>query len=96
VLFGDLPPEISFYPKYDLTNTDALDRVNDMEITVREAASRLKVTPGRVRQLIATGRVAARHVTTTMMLIDEKELNKPDVKSRKPGRPWPKKVTGKR
>jgi excisionase family DNA binding protein len=62
-----------------------------MEITVREAAERLKVSPGRVRQLIAAGRIAARHVTTTLLVMDERELAKPTVKTRKPGRPWPKK-----
>jgi excisionase family DNA binding protein len=62
-----------------------------MEITVKEAATRLKVTPGRVRQLISMGRISARHVTTTLMLIDENELAKPTVKNRKPGRPWQKK-----
>jgi len=61
-----------------------------MEITVSEAAKRLKVTPGRVRQLITKGKIEARHITATLMLIDEKELAKPNVRNRKPGRPWPK------
>jgi len=60
-----------------------------MEITVHQAADKLGVTPGRVRQLITTGRIKARYLTSRMMLIDVRELAK--VKNRKPGRPWPKK-----
>jgi len=56
-----------------------------MEITVHQAADRLGVTPGRVRHLIAAGRIKARYLTTRMMLIDVKELAK--VRNRKPGRP---------
>jgi hypothetical protein len=58
-----------------------------MEITVHKAADRLGVTPGRVRQLISMGRIKARHLTARMMLIDERELSKPNVKNRAPGRP---------
>ncbi len=60
-----------------------------MEITVHQAADKLGVTPGRVRQLIDAGRIKARYLTSRMMLIDARELAK--VKTRKPGRPWPKK-----
>lgn len=56
-----------------------------MELTVRQVADRLKVTPGRVRQLVVIGRIKARHLTPRMLLIEEKELAK--VKHRKPGRP---------
>jgi len=59
-----------------------------MEITVHQAADKLGVTPGRIHQLITAGRIKARYLTPRMMLIDERELAK--VKTRKPGRPWPK------
>ncbi len=60
-----------------------------MEITVQQAADKLGVTPGRVHQLIADGRIKARYLTPRMMLIDVKELAK--VKHRPPGRPPKKK-----
>jgi excisionase family DNA binding protein len=60
-----------------------------MELTTAQAAARLGVSQRRVRQLVLAGRIKARHLTTRMLLIDEKELAK--VKTRKPGRPWPKK-----
>ena len=60
-----------------------------MEITVREAAKQLRVTPARVRQFVMEGRIKPRYLNPRMMVIDVKELAK--VKNRKPGRPWPKK-----
>jgi hypothetical protein len=65
-----------------------------MEITVHQAADKLGVTPGRVRQLITAGRIKARYLTPRMMVIDVKELAK--VKNRKPGRPWPKRKGGRK
>jgi predicted ArsR family transcriptional regulator len=56
-----------------------------MEITVQEAAKRLGVTPGRVRQLVAEGRIKVRYLTPRMMMFDAKELAK--VKHRPTGRP---------
>jgi len=60
-----------------------------MELTTAQAAKKLGVTPGRVRQFVLAGRIKARHVTPSVLVIDEKELAK--LKNRKPGRPWPKK-----
>jgi hypothetical protein len=66
-----------------------------MEITVHQAADKLGVTPARVRHLISAGRIKARYLTTRMMLIDVKELEK--VKHRPTGRPAKAKVKhGKR
>jgi excisionase family DNA binding protein len=62
-----------------------------MDMTVQQAAKRLKVTPARVWQLIDAGRIKARYLSPRVVLIDEKELAKPTVKNRKPGRPWAKK-----
>jgi excisionase family DNA binding protein len=67
-----------------------------VELTVNQAAKRLGVTPGRVRQMIVAGQIKARLFAPRLLVIDEKELNKPAVKNRKPGRPWPNKVKGKR
>jgi len=61
-----------------------------MEITVREAAERLKVTPSRVRQLILEGKITARHLNPRMLVIDEKQLA--GFNRRKVGRPRTKKV----
>jgi excisionase family DNA binding protein len=60
-----------------------------MELTTAQAAAKLNVTQGRVRQLVLAGRIKARSLTPRLLLIDEKELKK--LKNRKPGRPWPKK-----
>jgi hypothetical protein len=62
-----------------------------MELTVQQAAKRLGVTPGRVRQMILAGQIKARLFAPRLLVIDERELAKPTVKNRKPGRPWPKK-----
>jgi excisionase family DNA binding protein len=59
-----------------------------MELTTAQAAAKLGVSQGRIRQLVLAGRIKARHLTPRMLLIDAKELTK--VKYRKPGRPWPK------
>jgi len=59
-----------------------------MEITVTQAAEKLGVTRGRVHQLIAAGRIKARYLSPTIMVIDVRELAK--VKNRPTGRP-PKK-----
>jgi excisionase family DNA binding protein len=67
-----------------------------MELTVQQAAKRLGVTPGRVRQMILAGQIKARLFAPRLLVIEEKELNKPAVKNRRPGRRWPKKVKGKR
>ena len=55
-----------------------------MEITVRQAAKRLGVTPGRIRQFVVEGRIKPRYLNPRMMLIDEKELAK--VKDRHQGK----------
>ena len=59
-----------------------------MDITVREAAKRLGVTPGRIRQLIVEGRIVARYLNPRMAMIDEKQLAK--LANRKVGRPTTK------
>ena len=53
-----------------------------MEVTVRQAADRLGVTPGRIRQLVVEGRIKSRYLNTRMMLIDEKELSRPTITDR--------------
>ncbi len=53
-----------------------------MELTVRQAAARLNVTPGRIRQFIAEGRITARYLNPRMAMIDEKELSKPTITNR--------------
>ena len=58
--------------------------MNDV-LTVRQAADRLGVTPGRVRQLITAGSIRASYLTPRMMLIDVKELAR--YKRPKMGRP---------
>jgi hypothetical protein len=60
-----------------------------MELTVRQAARRLGVTPARIRQFVMEGRIKPRYLTPRMMLIDARELAK--VRNRKPGRPRKKK-----
>jgi excisionase family DNA binding protein len=65
-----------------------------MELTTAQAAKRLGISQPRVRQMIRTGRIKARLFAPRLLLIDEKELVKPSVKNRKPGRPWPK-IKGK-
>jgi hypothetical protein len=59
-----------------------------MELTTAQAAAKLGISQGRVRQLVLAGRIKARHLTSRMLLIDTKELGK--VRNRKPGRPWTK------
>jgi len=54
-----------------------------MELTSRQAAKRLKVTPGRIRQFVVEGRIKPRYLNPRMMLIDEAELAK--VKHRRQG-----------
>lgn len=54
-------------------------------ITTTEAAKRLKITPQRVRVLIAEGRLQATKVNDRLQLIDPRDLAK--VRNRKPGRP---------
>lgn len=53
-----------------------------MELTVREAAKRLGVTPGRIRQMVVDGRIVPRYLNARMMLIDEKQLSKPSIADR--------------
>jgi excisionase family DNA binding protein len=53
-----------------------------MELTVKEAALRLGVTPGRIRQLVAEGRITPRYVNPRLMLIDEAQLTKPTIVDR--------------
>jgi excisionase family DNA binding protein len=63
-----------------------------MELTTGQAAERLGVNPARIRQLVLAGVIKARKPSPRVMLIDERELEKPAVKDRRgPGRPWPKK-----
>jgi hypothetical protein len=61
-----------------------------MELTVRQFAERLHVTPGRVHQLISEGQIKpGRYLSARFMLIDDSELAK--VKDRpKAGRPFKK------
>jgi predicted DNA-binding protein (UPF0251 family) len=61
-----------------------------MDITVQQAAKRLKVTPARVWQMIDAKRIKVRYLSPRVVLIDDSELSKATVKNRKPGRP-PKK-----
>jgi excisionase family DNA binding protein len=63
-----------------------------MDITVGQAAKRLKVTPGRVWQMIDAGKIKARYLSPRVVLINDAELSKPAVKNRKPGRPPSKKA----
>ncbi|MGD0462065.1 MAG: helix-turn-helix domain-containing protein [Tepidisphaeraceae bacterium] len=65
-----------------------------MELTTAQAATKLGVSQRRVRQLVLTGRIKARRLTPRMLLIDVRELAK--VKTRKPGRPWPRGKGGKK
>jgi excisionase family DNA binding protein len=58
--------------------------VEPMELTTAQAAARLGISQGRVRQLVLAGRIKARHLTARMLLIDARELEK--VKHRPPGR----------
>jgi hypothetical protein len=60
-----------------------------MELTTSQAAAKLGVTPGRIRQMVLAGQIKARHLTPRMLLIDARELRK--VKHRKLGRPFNKK-----
>lgn len=53
-----------------------------MELTVKQAADRLGVTPGRIRQLVAEGRIKSRYLNPRMMLIEESELSKPTITDR--------------
>jgi hypothetical protein len=57
-------------------------RMYEMELTVREAAARLGVTPGRIRQLVMDGRIKPRYLNPRMMLIDDRELTKPTITDR--------------
>jgi hypothetical protein len=66
-----------------------------MDITVGQAAKRLKVTPGRVWQMIDAGTIKARYLSPHVVLIDDAELSKPAVKNRKPGRPRKRKPKGR-
>jgi excisionase family DNA binding protein len=77
-----------------LTNNPYKVIVIPMELTTAQAAEKLGVSQSRVRQFVLAGRIKPRYLTRRMMLIDEKELAK--VRNRKPGRPWPNKVKGKR
>jgi predicted site-specific integrase-resolvase len=56
-----------------------------MELTSRQFADRLGVSPTRVRQWVSQGRIKARLITARLQLIDEREMAK--VKDRRPGRP---------
>jgi excisionase family DNA binding protein len=58
-----------------------------MELTSKQVAERLGVSPQRVRALVKAGRIKSRLITPRLQLIDEKELVK--VRKRPPGR-WPK------
>ena len=63
-----------------------------MELTSKQAAERLGVSPSRVRQLVLAGEIKSRLLTPRLMLIDEREVAK--FKRPKMGRP-PKKAKGK-
>lgn len=66
-------------------------RMYEMELTVREAAARLGVTPGRIRQLVMDGRIKPRYLNPRMMLIDDRELTKPTITDRPRAAKLPKK-----
>jgi excisionase family DNA binding protein len=55
-------------------------------ITNKEVASRLGISKQRVWQLIQSGKVPAQKVGRDW-IIDEKDLDLPQVRDRKPGRP---------
>jgi excisionase family DNA binding protein len=59
-----------------------------MELTTAQFAERLGVSQSRIRQLVLAGKITARHLTPRILLIDEKELNRPGVADR--GKPGPK------
>jgi excisionase family DNA binding protein len=59
-----------------------------MELTTAQAAGRLGVSQSRIRQLVLAGKIKARHLTPRVLLIDEKEFNRPGVADR--GKPGPK------
>jgi predicted site-specific integrase-resolvase len=63
-----------------------------MELTSKQFAERAGVSPQRVRQWVAEGRIVARLLSPRFQLIDSAELAK--VKNRATGRPTKKK--GKR
>jgi len=73
---------------FDLHSISDVVIVMWMELTTAQAAEKLGVSQGRIRQLVLAGRIKARHLTPRLLLIDTKELAK--VNNRKPGRPWPK------
>lgn len=64
-----------------------------MELTVREAAKRLGVSTGRIRQMVMDGRIVPRYLNPRMMLIDEKQLSKPSIADRPRANKPPKKTT---
>ena len=53
-----------------------------MEITVREAAGRLGISPARIRQMVLDGRIKPRYLNARMMVIDERQLDKPAITNR--------------
>jgi excisionase family DNA binding protein len=55
------------------------------ELTVRQAAEKLGVTPGRVRQLVTEGKLKPRYLTPRMMMLDAKQVAR--YKRPKMGRP---------
>lgn len=55
-------------------------------ITTKEAAARLGVNKQRVWQLIQSGKLPAQKVGRDW-IIDEKDLERPEIRNRKPGRP---------
>jgi predicted site-specific integrase-resolvase len=57
-----------------------------MELTSRQFADRVGVSPQRVRQWVSEGRIKSRLITTRLQLIDEREMTK--VKNRRTGRPF--------
>ena len=65
-----------------------------MELTTAQAAAKLGVTAGRVRQMVLAGEIPARLLTPRLLLIDERDLAK--VKRRKVGRPKVRKTKGRR
>lgn len=55
-------------------------------LTTAQAAKRLEITERGVRNLIDTGTLPARKIGK-QWFIDPEDLERPDVKNRKPGRP---------